>query len=171
MQLNATYLPISDRKQFYNGMIKSVMLYGSTVWIFCSKNDIERVLKLQKRAVRVIMYASKEDRTVELFRKLNWIQFYDEVEIIKCSIIYNGINGNSLAYISDMFPRNADVHSRVTRHGHINILCPRYMRENDCGRSFTVLAVKSWNRLSPELRNKTSLFSLKNTLKKTFLDR
>ena len=69
------------------------------------------------------MYASKEDKTVELFRKLDWIPYYDEVETIKCSIIYNRINGNSPTYISDMFPRNADVHSRVTRHGHINVVC------------------------------------------------
>ena len=70
-----------------------------------------------------------------------------------------------------MFPRNASVHSRVTRHGHINVVCPRCKRKNDGERSFTVSAIKSRNHLSPELRNKTSIFSFKNTLKKSFFDR
>ena len=117
------------------------------------------------------MYVSKEHRTVELFRKLNWIPFYDEVEIIKCSILHNKINGNSPAYISNVFPRYADVHFRVARHGHTNVVCLRYERENDGGTSLTVSAIKSWNRLLPELRNETSLLSFKNTLKKSFLDR
>ena len=70
-------LPIRQGKQFYNVMIKSVTLYGSTVWSSSSKNNIERIFKQQKRVARVIMHASKEDRTVELFRKLNWIPYYD----------------------------------------------------------------------------------------------
>ena len=70
-------LPIRQGKQFYNVMFKSVTLYGSTVWSSSSKNNIERIFKQQKRVARVIMHASKEDRTVELFRKLNWIPYYD----------------------------------------------------------------------------------------------
>ena len=47
-------LPIKERKLFFNSMIKPVMLYGSTVWDSCSRANIEKIYKLQKRAARVI---------------------------------------------------------------------------------------------------------------------
>jgi hypothetical protein len=50
------------------------------------------------------MYANYKDRGIDLFRKLEWIPFYDEAEIMKCSIIYN-----REYTFSDMFPRNTDI--------------------------------------------------------------
>ena len=48
-------LPIRERKLFYNSMIKPIMLYGSIVWDSCSSENIDKIYKLQKRAVRVIL--------------------------------------------------------------------------------------------------------------------
>jgi hypothetical protein len=60
----------------------------------------------------------------------------------------------------------------VTRHGHINVVCPRYKRENEGGRSFTVSGIKIWNNLSTELRKKPFLIvSFNKSLKKIFLDK
>ena len=36
-------------------MIKRIMLYGSIVWDSCSSENIDKIYKLQKRAVRVIL--------------------------------------------------------------------------------------------------------------------
>ena len=35
--------------------------------------------------------------------------------------------------ISVMFPHNANVHSRVTGHRHINVVCPHHNCENNGG--------------------------------------
>ena len=95
------YLPLRERIQYYNATIKPMMLYGSTVWTSCSKANIDRVFKLKKRATRTILCANYKDQSID-----NWIPFYDEAEIMKCSIIYIRVNGNTPDYISDMFPRN-----------------------------------------------------------------
>ena len=129
------------------------------------------MFELQKRAARTILYTNYKDRSIDLFRKLNWIPFYDEVEIMKCSIIYNRVNGNTSDYISNMFSRNIDIHSRVIRHGHINIVCPRHKCENEGGKSSTVSGIKTWNNLSIELRKNPSLPSFNKSLKKTFLEK
>ena len=40
-------------------------------------------------AARVILNAKvREERTITLFDRLNWIPFYDEININKCCIIY-----------------------------------------------------------------------------------
>ena len=44
-----------ERIIYYNAKIKPVILYGSTVRTVTSKENLNRVLKLQKRAARVIL--------------------------------------------------------------------------------------------------------------------
>ena len=48
-------LLMKERKLFYNSMIKPIMIYGSIVWDSCSSENIDKIYKLQKRAVRVIL--------------------------------------------------------------------------------------------------------------------
>ena len=45
-------------------MIKQVMLYGSTIWSNCSADNLTRLLKLQKRAARVILGADTRSNSV-----------------------------------------------------------------------------------------------------------
>ena len=45
------------------------------------KEVLERVLRTQKRAARIILEAQRTSRTVTLFNNLNWIAFYNEAYI------------------------------------------------------------------------------------------
>ena len=44
------YLPLLERKLFYNAVVKPVMMYGSSIWSCCSRNDPLRIFKLQKKS-------------------------------------------------------------------------------------------------------------------------
>ena len=70
-------------------MIKQVMLYGSTIWSNCSADNLTRILKLQKRAARVILGTDTRSKSVNLFNKLGWLPFYDEAKVNKCSLVLN----------------------------------------------------------------------------------
>ncbi|PFX16295.1 putative RNA-directed DNA polymerase from transposon BS [Stylophora pistillata] len=50
-------LPLNHRLLFYNAMIRPVMDYVNVVWSSCDKHCLNRVLKLQKRAARIILDA------------------------------------------------------------------------------------------------------------------
>ena len=82
------FLPLSQRVKYYNAVIRPVMSYASVIWSSCDKEPLYRVLKLQKRAARVILYADRQASAVVLFNKLSWIPFYEQPRIDKCSIIY-----------------------------------------------------------------------------------
>ena len=69
-------------------MIKTVMLYRSTIWDSCSRANIEKIYKLQKRAARVILEADMYESSNSLFKQLNWLTIRDEIEIRKCCLIY-----------------------------------------------------------------------------------
>ena len=79
-------------------MIRPVIDYVNVVWTSCDKHCINRVLKLQKRAARIILDAkSCQASSVKLFNKLNWIPFLEQAKLTKCRITYNAFK-----YISRM---------------------------------------------------------------------
>ena len=82
------FMPLKQWMLYYNSMIKQVMLYGSRIWTSCSIDSLIKVLKLQKCAARVILNADTRDKSVELFTKLGWLPFYDEVKVIKCLHVF-----------------------------------------------------------------------------------
>ena len=70
------FLPLEQRKAYYNVMIKQTILYTSTVWSACSTGNLQRVFRLHKRSARVILDADTLANSVELFMKLNWLPLH-----------------------------------------------------------------------------------------------
>ena len=59
----------------YNAMTKQIMMYGSSVWVSTSVDNLNKVFRLQKRTARVILNADTRANSVDLFRELNWLSF------------------------------------------------------------------------------------------------
>ena len=87
------YLPPRQGLLYYNSIIHPIITYASVVWSCCDKESLKRVLKLQKRAARVILSVDRESPSVHLFNKLKWIPFYEENKINCCSLIFKLIQG------------------------------------------------------------------------------
>ena len=62
------FLLLSQRLVYYNAIIRPVLSYVSVIWSSCEKELLNRVLKLQKRAARVILYADRQASSVALFK-------------------------------------------------------------------------------------------------------
>ena len=119
-------------------------MYGSLVWTYCSTEDLRRVFRLQKRAARIIFQVDTRSRTVDNFKKLGWITFYDKVKINTFIFVFKKLNGDVPSYIDKLFITNQSIHSRQTRYGGYNLVCPRYTRSSEVGRSFTISSIKLW---------------------------
>ncbi|RMX42268.1 hypothetical protein pdam_00009855 [Pocillopora damicornis] len=152
-----TYLPLPQRIQYYNSIISPVMSYVSAIWSNCDKELLYRVFKLQKRAARVILYAERMAPSVELFNRLKWIPFYEKCKIDKASIMFKRIHGALPSYLNEHIPINNSRHSRTTRYSNFNVLCPRYNRETEGGRTFLVTGTKIWNEIPLRIRMADSI--------------
>ena len=64
------YFKKNQRIIYFNAIIKPLMMYASQVWTLCNKEALERVLRMQKRAARIILEAQRTSRTVTLFNNL-----------------------------------------------------------------------------------------------------
>ena len=139
------FLPLDQRKQYYNTMVKQVMMYGASIWASCSTENLIRILRLQRRAAQVILDADTRANSVELFKQLNWLTFCDEVKLNMCTIVYKRFKGNCPPYILDILKYNADFQTcPLGRFSQRNLVCPRSRRETEGGISFHV-SCKLWN--------------------------
>ena len=93
-----------------------MFLYGSSIWTSSSKENLQKLLRLQKRAARIILNAEKTATSVHLFNTLNWIPFYAESYVTRCTLTYKRLNGNNPEYINDLLTKNSDIHTRTTRY-------------------------------------------------------
>ena len=107
-------------------------------------------------------------RTVVNFKKLNWMPLFDEIKISKCVLIHKSLNGNAPSYINDLFVTNFTLHNRSTRHGSINLVCPKVQRTCDGGRTFTVSGIKLWNSLPADVRRIDNINNFKSKLRTFF---
>jgi hypothetical protein len=145
-------------------------MYGSAVWSCCSKENLDRILKLQKRAARIILSAEKTTPSKTLFNGLNWIPFTDELFIRRSSIVYKCVKDsyNCPVYINSMLVRNSDIHNRETCFSKINMICPRYNRVTEGGETFAVRTIKDWSTINVKIRNSASLYRFKQTIQGLF---
>ena len=146
------YLKKNQSIIYFSTVIKPLMMYGNTVWTSCNKEVLERVLRMQKRAGRIILEAQGTSRTETLFDNLSWVPFYDEAYIKRCELAFKRINGNQLPdYLSASLRKNSDVHSRNTSNYNVNLLCPLHRNISEEGRTFAVRTVKDWNNKNKEV--------------------
>ena len=85
LRLLRHHLKKRHKLTFYVAAIKPVMLYLSPIWSSCSKELPERVLRMQKRAARIILDAERTTRTLTMFNGLNRILL---AYINRCSIAF-----------------------------------------------------------------------------------
>lgn len=58
------------------------MIYGSSVWVSTSVDNLNKVSSLHKGATRVIVNADTRANSVDLFREINLLPFFMKVRLI-----------------------------------------------------------------------------------------
>ena len=74
------YLDTECRKLFYNGYILPIIDYCCIVWSGCNSESLARLLKLQKRAARLILDADPLSPSQPLFRQLGWMTVDERIK-------------------------------------------------------------------------------------------
>ena len=166
------HLPLDQQILYYNATIKQTMMYGSSVWVSTSVNNINKVFRLQKRATRVILNADTRANSADLFKELNWLPIFREAKINQCALVYKRLNWVCPNYMLELLKQNIDICSteRQIRYGSLNLICPKYERESKGAWTFQVSATRFWNSLPDEIKCSSSLDILKTALYKSFLE-
>ena len=109
------YLSIPTRKLFFNAYILPHIDYCCTVWENINSTLTDCIIKLQKRAARIILDKGIDTPSVEMFNQLSWMTFPERVTFQKAVMMYKIFNNLTPSYLPEYFRMTSDIHLRSLR--------------------------------------------------------
>ena len=84
--------------------------YGSVIWGSTSSSNLDRLLKLQKRAARIILKADFRTPSVGMFRDLGWQSIENRLKYNKAILTYKALHDQTPEYVSKLLKPVSQTH-------------------------------------------------------------
>ena len=149
------YLNFDSALRFYNSCVNNYLIYCSAAWGNCSHHLLLRLLRLQKRAGRILLDADLSQASISLFLKLNWIPVFDLIKYRKLFLLFIVLlNPNARKCLSNRCQFLCDSRGplgRFTRASlyDLKVPCPH---NNSGKRTLAYTATELFNDLSSDLK-------------------
>lgn len=153
----AQYCSSSVLKMAYYGLIYPHLVYGIRLWGSCSKKNLERVFKLQKKAIRIIAGLKYRESCKNTFRELG-------ILTLPCLYVYEVV---VFCRTKCTLVQGRQVHQYDTR-GRDNIRGQNF-RLNVSGKLPHHLGVKFINKLPDRVKNTENLNLFRTRLKQLLI--
>jgi len=152
-------LPSSVLLMLYNTMILPYLTYCNIVWACNSNSQLAHLIKLQKRAVRIVYKTTYREHTSPVFKMLNILKLQD-INKFQIAVFMYKYHHNLLPLIfDDFFCLNADIHTYYTRHS--NALHMPAVRTTLRQRSIVFVGPLIWNQININFYSLPSVASFK----------
>ena len=109
----------------YNTIILPHFIYCSTILFMCNKTEIDKLQKLQNRAMRVILKCSKYTNIETMLDSLGWLCIKNFVEYNVLIFIYKMLNNMLPQYLTKNITHVNDVHNYATRSANMLYVCKK----------------------------------------------
>ena len=151
------YCPLQIRKTLYFSIFNSYLSYGLPVWGQSKQIYLDRIKKIQKKAIRAITFSDSRAHTSPLFKNLKILNVTDLIKLKIASLLWD-LDKKTLPHsLSTYFTKANSMHEQNTRFAvQGNCRVPK------CNNSFQSIGAKMYNEL-----NRKEAFSSNN--KCTFL--
>ncbi|XP_063418925.1 uncharacterized protein LOC134701720 [Mytilus trossulus] len=160
------FLDINARKTYYNGYILPLIDYCCIIWGECKNEGITRILKLQKRAARLILDADPLSPSAPLFKKLWWMTVDNRIKYHKYLLLYKCMHMEAPMYLVQKFKLKSDNNPyslRGVTQGNLIVSKPKAeLFKKSCAYFGSVL----WNGLPHTMRKAQNTFTFKQSIKK-----
>ena len=159
--------PNNILQTLYGTLINSYIYYGILAWGNTSSFLLDKILQIQKRAIRIVNRKPFLAHTNELFLS-NKVFKITDLFLLNLGVFMYKLFLNTLpGAFSNMFIRNEDLHTYPTRHSHSYRL-PR-TRTVFAQKTIKFTGPKFWNELPNEVITSPSLNVFRKKLKKKLL--
>ena len=164
-------LPSSSLKLLYNSFIQPHIQYGQAVWGGCSNRNKQRIVTIQKRAIRTVSKAFHHAHTEPRMKKLSLLNF-DDLYKQQCILLcHDCLNGRAPKPISGSLELEQTIHAtRNQDNNPLNMRIPSF-KSRAGSQSFRVKGPTIWNGIPNEIRSNERREAFKNSSKRLFLYR
>ena len=160
-------LPKTSLRSLYYSLVYPYLIYCVSVWGSTYQSNLNRIIVLQKKIIRIISKVSFDAHTGVLFKEQEILKFSDIylyqigkfMYLFKRSLLPN--------YFRDMFTLASQIHSYKTRNS--NLFYIPYCRTNLRKFSIRFQGPSFFNSLSREIQNSETISLFGKRLKKFLL--
>ena len=147
------YVSLKILRSIYFAIFNSYLSYCCLVWAQnCS--TIQRIVILQKKAVKIINFQPRNCHTSPLFKQSSILKFQDKICLENILFVSKSFNNLSPSVFNTWFSFSSDQHnyeSSSSTQGNLTKLC--YKKNSYEKYSITVSVVESWNKIQKQLKN------------------
>ena len=152
------YLHKSSLRNLYHAYIYPYLTYCIEVWGCASKCQLNALLLLQKKIIRIMTFSPYLAHTDPIYKDLAILPF-DKIFIDRIGITMFKVEYELLPKsVIQMFSKNRDVHSHDTRKKNL-------LRVTTGTKNFTYLSARIWNAIVSKININISLSQFKYKLK------
>jgi hypothetical protein len=150
------FVPVSTLISNYKSLMLPYLTYGTVVWGRAAECYIDKILKLQKRARRLIYSAHYLSHAIPYFQSANVLPiaikllYYKSVSILMHDVSKTVVPPN----ISALFTPLSQVHEHNTRSSTRKNFHVEYSGLDVQSKSFSRMRGRIWNSIPTELRGK-----------------
>ena len=147
------FVPLNTLCHIYKSLIQPYLLYGIVAWGQADKTHRNRILLLQKRALRLMFFGEFNAHAVPFFVSSNLLPL-DFLYFKSTAVLMHDVFNNlTPSHISNIFTYQANIHSHNTRSSSKGNFFVNYSRLNSQSKSFSRYGVRIWNSLRSEMHN------------------
>ena len=150
---------------FLHSCIHNLFIYSLSAWGSCSSHLLSRLLRLQKRAAKLLFNDDFSQPSVSLFSKLKWLPIFDLIKIRKLVLLFTILSNPDAPHcLKHKFNSLSSFRSTGlrTRACAFNLQVP-FPRSNSGKRSFAYSAATLFHCLDADLEQIASV-SLSSTI-------
>ena len=150
-------------------LVLSIINYCSKVWGLTTKQQLERVQKLENFAAKVASgNARKYDHATPYLNELKWLKIESKVTFDICIFTYKIVNNLIPEWLFSL-PRVGNTSTRHTRQSD-DLFIPRTKTEIGA-RAISVTGPRAWNMIPKNIRDVGTIKVFKEKLKKYLMEK
>ena len=146
------YVSLKILRPLYFTIFDSYLSYCCLVWAQ-NFSTIQRIVILQKKAVRIITFQPRNFHTSPLFKQNSILKFQDKICLENILFVSKSLNNLSPSIFNTWFSFSSDQHNYETSSSTQGNLMKLFYKTNRHRKySINISAAESWNKIQKQLK-------------------
>ena len=139
----------------YFALVHPNLLYGLPIWGSTFPTYLQKLQRLQNKALRIISNCNPKTSTTPLFYQYKILKIQDLYYLEIAKIMHQYSDKHFPICFISFFTQTSSIHNRSTRSNIRNDLYLPHFLSSRCQRSIKFQGTKIWNSISPHIRNQS----------------